>query len=331
MTRRLCCLLAFGLLLVTSGCVPGSGGSQLSGSDLPDLAKATALSERGFTASSTFGGSTVLVEGRVSDDYRYSARVSLDGKLVYQEVVIDDHRWLRLHAPEAIAPRTVLDDLAALGDPNWAALLAGGWVVDPAGAPPEFSAGVDALDVPLTAELVLSRVRFFDRAADTHELNLREYNQKAIYYLPKDDKFELHREAGTRFDHVPRAFDPNGVFTDLESAEPFFEYVSVWADTGGWNRYETLMELPDPSDETFEALYTQLGRAGSRRLMDLIRSGPTGRRFAEVWTFEPLAQGVEVVPAPPDGAVPVDLTAALRLLAPRIASAPRTPLYATPL
>lgn len=314
-------LVAAGTLL--SGCA-GRSDEGVDADDLPAILEATTLEPRVFTSNVELGGRSLEVTGVIEDDYRYQATVSLDGGPVYEEVVVDDRRYLRVHDPAALVTPELLVELPSLHE-TWPLVLQGGWVVDPGGAPPEFTAGTKPIDAPLSAQTVLARVRYLDGANELVGLGYGKYDRNSIAYSRRNDKFPVHEEDGTRFDHAASGYDPNGVYTTLQSLRPSFEFVSLWADESMLTRIERLTELPDPDEDRYEDLYDQLERAGSSRLLALLELGEHGRRITESYTFAPAGAAAVVEP---ENAAEVRLTPALSALASRVAGSTRpTPLY----
>lgn len=309
--------------ILASGCA-GRGEEGVDVEDLPEIVEATALEPRRFTSKVVLGGRTLEVAGVIEDDYRYQATVSLDGSTVYEEVVVDDRRYLRVEDPTALVTPELLVELPSLHE-AWPLVLQGGWVVDPGGAPPEFTAGTKPVDAPLSPQTVLAKVRYLDAANELVGLGYGKYDRNSIAYSRRNDKFPVHEEDGTRFDHAAAGYDPNAVYTTLESLQPSFEFVSLWANETMLTRVERLTELPDPDEDRYEDLYGQLERAGSSRLLALLELGEPGRRITESYTFSPAGDAVVVEP---DSAAEVRLTPALTALASRVAgSTTPTPLY----
>jgi len=295
-------LVAFLLVLLT-GCQMTSADESVLLDDLPAIAQKTSLAARRFEYQLVVAGRTVSMEGRVEDDYRYEAQISLDGSPVYREVVYDDARYLQLQDSSWLPPSLVA------GNEAFAELMTGGWVVDPLGAPPEFG-GERAQPVPLAASFLLERVRFPEQLPEILKLTFKEYNIRALYYMPRDDKFPEHLEDGKRYDRVPDAYDPNAVTVTFDQLRPFFEYISIWGKPTHIGRVERLIELPPRGRELYEELYTQLERAGSRTLVNILKA-PEGRRFAETYRFW-AEEEIEI--QRPDGATPVELAPAIAAL-----------------
>jgi hypothetical protein len=291
--------------------------------DLDELAGKSAMRVRAFDAKVTSGASEVTVNGVVEDDYRYTATVSVNGKPAWEEVVIDDARYLRvLDASPLFEPEAAVE--VPTMHAAFPAILAGGWVVDANGAPAEFTP--DATVVPLAPDLVLSQVRVLDTVPRLVKLGYAEWNPDGASYLPKYDKFPAHKGDGKRFDHLPGAYDANQVMNGLDSLRPYFEFASVWATEAGVTRIEQRLELPDPADKRYAELYDQLRRSGSRRLLALLQTGRAGRTLGSSYVIR--AAGEQQHVAEPTGAVAVDLGGAITALRQRLAAfAVPSPLY----
>lgn len=315
-------LVALVILGGTAACGRGSAKDKVSAGKLGELAAERGTQSRRFEWSSTIAKRTVSVSGLVEDDYRYQGTVSINNEPVWQEVVVDDTRYLKVVDPAAILEPELITEMATAG-PAGAALMGGQWVRDIRGAPGEFTPRTQ--QIPLDSQLVLSAARRLDRVAEVLRLGgFTEYNTFAVSYLPKNDKFPKHEEDGIRFDHVPAAFDPNKLFTKLDDARAYVEFASFWATLEGVNRLERLMELPKPS-ERYHELYDQLIRAGDRRLvvlLEAIKANPDDedlRRLTETYTVAPDPDATVTVPAE---AVDGDLIALLGILRERIGSRP---------
>lgn len=318
--RRRLAALALALAVTAPGCV-SAGAGDVSADDLDDLARATALEPRRFLDRSTMAGRELLVVGVVEDDHRYSATVSIDGTPVYDEIVVDDARYLRVLDPTELAPGGDVAALVAV-DPALAQVATGAWVVDADGAPPEFVQGDRLPPVPLSPQLVLQRVRALDEWDALVPADPQEWNPDAVTYLPKDDKFDEHGSFGTRFDVIPPAYDPNRIITTMGAIEEQFQYTSVWAGRGHITRVEQLLEFPDPDKDTYAELYRQITRAGSESLQHLVRTGvrlPLRRVIEIEVPDDPPAVTV------PEVAEPVDLQPALAKLAQTFAAAVKVP------
>lgn len=247
--QTLCAVL---LAASVAACGRGSGAADVGPKDVERLLPAMARYPRTFTLTRKTPDRTLVITGAVQDDYRYRATVTTDGRDTYEEVVVDDGRYLRLLDPSAYA------GVAAV-DATLRAFLDGRWVYDPKGAPPEFSPS--GPPTALSAQFVLGAVRYLEAVPEV----LRKtgghvaYNPDSVTYLPKDDKFPVHPEDGKRFDVIPKAFDPGVTVVSAQDLEPYFLYLSVWVAGNRVARVEKLFDLPDlERDGRFKELREQL-------------------------------------------------------------------------
>jgi len=241
-------------------CAAGSG-STLKADDLEQVAEESSLLAREFETEVTGAGRTIRIAGLVQDAYRYAATISLDGRPLLQEVVIDDARYVR-----------VLDRAAF---PRAPAPLLGGWLVDRAGAPPEFGTERSPLSLlvfpPATqarmellggAPLFQEVTYFDDLPAVLHNgRDPSKWNPDAASYIPVDDRFQPHEEFGERFDALPDTFDPGSTFTSLASLSRFFQTSAVWVRDRAIARTETVFELPEPAQPRYRNVFDQVAQA----------------------------------------------------------------------
>lgn len=311
--RSAAILLVLGLL---AGCTRGSGEEQVEVADLGRISERTSLSSREFEAIQKADKTALGVAGLVEDDYRYRAAVAADGVSLYEEVVIDDARYFRLSDPSQFAG-------VAATDPGLTAVLTGGWLVDPHGAPPEFLTGPAAGPLPpLDPRFVLSRVRFLDTlpAVIRRGREPKKYNPDAADFLPKDDKFPRRKADGIRFDAIPLAFDPGISAVSVEALEPYFQYASVWVKMRRITRVERLFELPGPEDPQFKELFEQFRRGVSGLPSPVLASGKQFR-VTDTYLFRVPQDGARV--EAPANAVTVNLAEVLAAF--RIVAAGRIP------
>lgn len=251
-----------GVALLT-GCA-GGPHQTLDLDAVEEAIQQTQSGTRAFTMTRTQNGLAIQISGRVDDDYRYSASVTVDGRPMLEEIVLDDARYLKVLDPSLLvqAPAGVAVN----------ALRAGSWVVDPLGAPRDAVADSDQdLPGPLLSPLtVWDQVRFLEtvpgalRKAQRHH----EYNPDASNYLKKFDKFPRHEADGIRFDALPAAFDPDlafkdGLPVDLGHLTPYFLYTSVWVRDGSVTRAELLFDIPDISADVERVQRLQAERSGA--------------------------------------------------------------------
>ncbi len=316
------------VLLAGAGCA-GRQGPEVRAKDLDALAEETALAPREFEATIAGVGRSMRVSGLVEDAYRYAATVSYGDRPLFEEMAVDDARYLRL-----LDPRPFRAPLASV--PAAAPLLAGKWVVDPAGAAPEFGAATSpqsallrlvdpGLETTLLApSTVLAEVRFLDTLPSLLRAGRPpiEWNPDSANYIPQDDKFPPHSEDGKRFDALPQPFDPGATFATLPAVASFFQTSAVWARERAISRIESLLELPTPGRPQYRDMFEQIARQpplasvegpALRAATDGFRLAlATGLRVEESRRYRTPPAGSAV--RPPRGAVQVDLSAVLRAL-----------------
>ncbi|HVE75534.1 MAG TPA: hypothetical protein VND22_02075 [Actinomycetota bacterium] len=243
-------------VLVTS-CGRGSAAAETRVKDLDRIAARTALAPKSFESVTIGGGSTLRVTGEVQDDFIYHGVVEQDGQEVYEEIVKDDSRYLRLLDLDRFAQVQALD-------PALAALLRGEWVADPKGAPSEFSLEAASGSPPLFHPgFLLGRVRFIEKVPSIMRAGrgATEYNTDSVEYLPQDDRFRgISASVGKRFDSLPRAFDPSVPFVSTAALEPYFLYSALWIKGGQVVRVEKTLDLPDGTDAQYRHLYEEARR-----------------------------------------------------------------------
>lgn len=303
-------VLLWATAAVGSGCTPGSG--RLDAEALEAAFVSAAHAPRTFTLETDRAGRSLEIQGTVEDDYRYRAEVSVDGELYYEEVVIDDRRWLRPVSEAAlgdgqIAPATA-SAVRALFDS-----AAGRWLADKAGAPPEFQP-VDARARVLGPGAVLEAVRRLDAlVTDPEELSrllgAAPYDPDSANYLARNDRFDRHEANGERFDLVPLPYDTAAVFGDgvppdlQEALRPFALYFSYWVREGRVTRMEILYDLDRDTvrrdlEATHEAVY-----AGTGTPAPPLPQVPPSYRETLTFSFPRVAPEVTA----PEASEPVDL------------------------
>jgi hypothetical protein len=169
------------------------------------------------------------VRGLVEDDFRYKARVALDGKPVLDEVVSDDALAVRFLDPAAMvrfvrkgntAKQTssgvgggpvpaadpgadAVGGAATPGEPTAAEVLASRrWVLDPSGAPTAFAtAGSNRAlgDDPIAD--ARAGFAYVNRAID-EAVKVVEWNPESLEYRKDEDPFETPKNGSgvTRYD-----------------------------------------------------------------------------------------------------------------------------------
>jgi hypothetical protein len=160
----------------------------------------------------------VAVRGVIDDDFRFKARVDVNGQPALEETVSDDAVANRLlqpallplfQAPSSLAVASVSADRAV------DALSSGHWVLDKAGAPPLVNRSGDRLN--LGADPVHDSLTVFGYVENAMRLTrVRKYDKFDLEYRPAEDPFPRPtKESGvTRYDfvraRVPRPSDAAG-------------------------------------------------------------------------------------------------------------------------
>lgn len=325
--------LALIVALIMLGACSGKQAGELDAEELDVVAEKTALSARAFTFTRRFGGVDYKIEGLVEDDYRYSAKVTVDDELVLEEVVIDDARYLRVANADMLRTVAVVESVdrplpprpgSAFADPaTETALLTGGWVFDPTAAPAEFG-GAASSGNALDANQLLNRVRFIETlpAVMHRGQGVGKWNPEATDYLPQQDRFkpikaenlgdpfiDRYRSSGFRYDVKPKPFDPAVSPTGLRDLEDFFLYTSVWTKGAKIRRVGRVFELPDPEDSQYKDFFQPLrsGTTGeaTRQLILAVKNAKERTVYSDFYIYEDLPEGARVTA--PEGAVRANL------------------------
>lgn len=148
-------------------------------------------------------GREVTVRGLVEDDFRYKARLAVDGQDALDEVVADDALAVRFLDPSYISRFTSKGgDAATLG-----ALKAQYWVTDPFGAPALGDAAVtdNLIGVDPIVD-ALSVVDYVNQAI-SQASGVQKFNAERLDYRPLEDPFPRPAPGSgvTRWDLIPKA------------------------------------------------------------------------------------------------------------------------------
>jgi hypothetical protein len=146
-------------------------------------------------------GSLVQVRGLVEDDFRYKARLTVDGTDALDEVVNDDALAVRFLDPSFVTKFT-----APGGDSGTRSLLAARyWVTDPEGAPSIGDAAVT--DRVIGIDPIVDALSIVDYASDaiSASLTVQKFNAERLDYRPAEDPFPRPAPGSnvTRWDLVP--------------------------------------------------------------------------------------------------------------------------------
>jgi hypothetical protein len=248
------------LALMTVVLVSGCGTNPLTPEEkVRSALNTTEVRPRGFVYRDQGVERDAVVQGALEDDYRYKARLLIDGVDAADEVAVDDALAMRFTSP------TALDDflsrsrnLAAPGTPVVEVLRSARWVLDPSGAP-ELTApalqsraiGDDPVLDALTAFVYVQRAM---REAESVD----RFNPEAVDYVAAEDRFPKPKEgsAVVRYDVKPPQIPPftgtlGGSLPDTRHFRRMSIYVKegtvlqVMEDVDLGTRYDRLVEALD--------------------------------------------------------------------------------------
>jgi len=205
---------------------------------LRSLLAATAAAPRAFVYEETTPTSTLAVRGRVEDDLRYKATVSVAGIPAFEEVVADDALADRVVAGSSDA--FLLRSPASTSPPVPPALAEGRWVVDRYGAPSLLTSARERHPVgedPIYDALTV--LRYVDGAM-TQSLGARKFNPDSLDYHPNEDPFPAPKRGSgiVRYDlpppRLPRSSDvsTSGASRQTIPDTPNFRKLSVYVKGG---------------------------------------------------------------------------------------------------
>jgi hypothetical protein len=256
-------LLTAGVLLVAAFGLTGCKGANDAEQRVRDALRNTEKLSNTFLYKETVhdvrGARVTEVRGLVEDDFRYKARVALDGKPVLDEVVSDDALAVRFIEPAEIG-RFLRKSATAKGgsgiggtgsgvtvepsaggavpnpgEPSAAELLASRrWVLDNAGAPSAFAG--TAADRTLGDDPVADARAVFayvNRAIDEAD-RIVEWNPESLEYRADEDPFETPKNGSgvTRYDFerpkLPKASETGSGSNQVTPDARHFRRMSVY-------------------------------------------------------------------------------------------------------
>jgi hypothetical protein len=160
---------------------------------------------------------SVAVRGLIEDDFRYKARLSVDGEDVLDEVVNDDALAVRFLDPSYVAKFT-----GTGGKPDTiAALDARYWVADLKGAPAIGDAAVE--DSLIGVDPIVDSLSVVDYVKDAvnQARDVTKFNSESLDYRPAEDPFPRPAPGSgvVRWDLVPKQMPrPDAAATDQGNA-----------------------------------------------------------------------------------------------------------------
>ena len=218
--------------LIGAGC----GGEPLQAIDHVRRAiRETEAQPRGFVYQDEDPRRDVMVHGVLHDDYRYKARLSVDGLDSLEEVGVDDALAVRFLHPNALEQVTAATGPPqAQASPDLDVLRTGRWLVDPSGAP-EITSPV-LLNRPIGTDPVLEALTAFsyvERAMRESQTVVR-FNPEAIDYEAKEDKFPKPEKGSpvVRYDLRAPAIPPLNAAAGALADVRHFRRMSIYVKGG---------------------------------------------------------------------------------------------------
>jgi hypothetical protein len=217
-----------GAILLLVATMAAACGSPDEGADdrLRAAIRSTERQPREFVYEEEVANRRYAVKGVVEDDFRYSAKVTLNDAGLYEEVVSDDTVAARFVDPASIG-------FLAIGAPGGAAagaVAAKQWVVDEAGAPVllasatvERQIGQDPIVDALTSFRYVEQVLRQQRVV--------EFDENSLEYRPQEDPFPKPKDNSSvvRFDFfppkLPKATDSAGANQAVPGPQHFRKMV----------------------------------------------------------------------------------------------------------
>ena len=254
--------------LVLGACAKEDGDSE----EVREFIDATLLEPHRFVFSEqTPSGLQTTVQGIVEDDFRYKARLAIDGDPVLDRVVSDDTAAVRFLQPEVLGrylDKEVISEVDTETDREGVdvitALQSKRWVVDPGGAPPllrakeaETDNGVDPI---FDAQEMMSRARELTLLTNTGFVEYSE-NSIAPTYRTDEDPFPRPEEGSgvTRYD-LPQAEFAKSVDSGqvVLPSEAQFRKFSVYVKDGQVVRISESIGVSASVLDDFESYMVQL-------------------------------------------------------------------------
>ena len=283
--------------------------------ELREFTRVSAREPRTLTFRSVSEEQAYEVHGTFEDELRYSMTLTTAGKPLVDYVVRDDALAVRLR-DAAFGARLA----NVLGDPVVdAALKAGGWVIDPAGAPPlirsEVRAGGEAVSDPFrdTQDAVRFIEQAMGQASEVKEFTLEDIEYRSALdpwrYPSQDDgeaRYDLIRpllptnEAatiGAQGDIGPAQFRKTSVFVQGRRVRQVCSLVDVLG-------HEEFLQLRERGSESNPFLAALL-----ERIQEEETAIPIEERYVFVDIDYPRSAAVQVPPDAVAGKLETFLTA----------------------
>lgn len=198
MRRMLLIILAAALVL--SGC---GGPDRQDIRDARDAINRTDRMPASFIYTEDTAEVSYRVEGEIEDDFRYRARLSIDGEPAFEEIVSDDALYVRILSAAGLDQ--YVTDLSGADDELLTALVSGRWVRDPLGAPS--LVGVSLAEREVGEDPVFDALTYLGRLDDVilNENTAVKFDRHDFEYFPQRDPFPTPDEGSDviRYDVRP--------------------------------------------------------------------------------------------------------------------------------
>lgn len=282
--RRIASLL---LLVGLGASSVACAGDAMTAEDRVKAALAKTFSQpRSFIYQEQGIEADVIVRGVIQDDYRYKARVTIEGEEAIDEVAVDDALAVRFLEPEAVT--SYLRQGGPASPPSLETLnllQSRHWVVDPTGAPDLTAPGLQRLRVGQDHVLdALTVSAYVDKALQEAE-EVARFNPEAIDYIEREDHFPKPEQGSpvVRYDVKPPEIPPfAGGGTTLPEVR-HFRKMSIYIRGGEVIQMMEEIDLASRYDRLVEALDLEIpgGLSGGQRLafaVDALNQLRTTRR-----------------------------------------------------
>lgn len=214
MSRRLLSVLLCVAALMTL--VGACGENNDFEDELRAAIRKTETQPRTFFYTDDIEGQKVAVRGAIEDDFRYRARVEVNGAPALDEIVSDDTLADRLLEPSLLPLFAAKTGGTQPDPPAVQALQSGMWVVDPSGAPSLVAGAKEERNVGDDFIIdALNTFRYVEQAIiDAPLPRVERFNPESISYRAKEDPFPRPKAGVKRYDitrsRVPRRSDSGG-------------------------------------------------------------------------------------------------------------------------
>lgn len=176
----------------------------------------TETQSRTFFYTDDTDGQKIAVRGAIEDDFRYRARVEVNGAPALDEIVSDDTLADRLLEPSLLSLFAAKKGGTQPDPAVVQALQSGMWVLDPSGAPSLVAGAKEERTVGDDFIIdALNTFRYVEQAIiDAPLPRVERFNPESISYRAKEDPFPRPKRGVKRYDitrsRVPRRSESGG-------------------------------------------------------------------------------------------------------------------------